>query len=101
MSGREMDALVDQATARLDVLDGALSALESLRAEVVSDDGHVRVEVDGNGSPTGLWLSDSLLGVDSAALARTITRTAHLAAAAAAEERNRITSGLFDTLATR
>ncbi|MFM1724886.1 MULTISPECIES: YbaB/EbfC family nucleoid-associated protein [Rhodococcus] len=101
MSGRDMDALVERATARLDLLDGALSALHAVRAEAVSDDGRVRVEVDGNGSPTGLWLSDSLQDLDAAVLARAVTHTAHLAAAAAAEERNRITSELFDTFETR
>lgn len=96
-----MDAIVEQATTQLELLDGALSALQAVRAEAVSDDGRVRVEVDGNGSPTGLWLSDSLQDLDAAVLARTITHTAHLAAAAATEERNRITSALFDTLGTR
>lgn len=101
MSGTEMDALVERATTHLDLLDGALSAMQAIRVEAVSDDGRVRIEVDGNGSPTGLWLSDSLHDVDATMLARSITRTAHRAAAAATEERNRITSELFDTFGTR
>ncbi|OQQ33141.1 hypothetical protein A6410_04010 [Prescottella equi] len=101
MSGREMDAVVERASAQLDLLDGALSALQAVRAEAASEDGRVRVEVDGNGSPTGLWLSDSLQDLDAAVLARTIAHTAHLAAATATEERNRITSELFDTFDAR
>ncbi|CAM3036695.1 YbaB/EbfC family nucleoid-associated protein [Prescottella defluvii] len=95
MSGHDMDAIVARASAQLNLFDDALSGLRSIRAHAVSDDGVVRVEVDGNGSPTGMWLSDSLLGLDARALARTITHTAHRAAAAAAEERNRITAALF------
>ena len=97
MSANSMDALVQRATAQLNHLDDSLAALHAIRAEAVSGDGRVRVEVDGNGSPTGLWLSDSLHDLDARVLARTITETAHRAAAAAAEERNRITTALFDT----
>ncbi|MCA1006356.1 YbaB/EbfC family nucleoid-associated protein [Rhodococcus hoagii] len=101
MDGRDMDAIVEQAAAQLDLLDDALSALQAVRVEAASDDGRVRVEVDGNGSPTGLWLSDSVQDLDAAVLARTITHTAHLAAATANEARNRITAELFDTFETR
>ncbi|RVW11453.1 YbaB/EbfC family DNA-binding protein [Prescottella agglutinans] len=97
MSANEMDAIVRRATAQLNLLDDALGSLQAIRAEAVSADGRVRVEVDGNGSPIGLWLSDSLHDLDARALAGTITDTAHRAAAAAAAERNRITSALFDT----
>ncbi|RVW05190.1 YbaB/EbfC family nucleoid-associated protein [Rhodococcus xishaensis] len=97
MSGGEMDALVERATAALNLLDDALTSLDTIRAEAVSEDGRVRVEVDGNARPTGIWLSDSLHDLDARRLAQTITQTAHRAAAAAAAERARVTSTLFDT----
>lgn len=92
-----MDAIVERAAAQLNLLDDALAALHAIRAEAVSDDGRVRVEVDGNGSPTALWLSESLHDVDARELARAVVATAHHAAAAATAERIRITSALFDT----
>ncbi|NKR47553.1 YbaB/EbfC family DNA-binding protein [Rhodococcus hoagii] len=101
MSGREMDAVVERASAQLDLLDGALSALQAVRAEAASEDGRVRVEVDGNGSPTGLWLSDSLQDLDAAVLARTIAQHRAPRRRGCTEERNRITSELFDTFDAR
>lgn len=92
-----MDAIVERAAAQLNLLDDALAELHGIRAEAVSDDGRVRVEVDGNGSPTALWLSESLHDLDPRALAESVVATAHRAAAAATTERNRITSTLFDT----
>lgn len=97
MSAAAMDALVARATAQLDLLDTTLAALRAIRCEAVSTDGRVRVEVDGDGSPTGLWLSESLHDLDPRALAQAITETAHRAAAAAAAERNRVTGVLLDT----
>ncbi|QBJ95413.1 YbaB/EbfC family DNA-binding protein [Rhodococcus sp. ABRD24] len=99
MSEREMDALVARATAQVDLLEETLTALQSIRAVASSEDGRVRAEVDGHGTLTGLWLSESLLDVDARALAQTITHTAHRAAAAAAEERIRVTTALYDMFA--
>lgn len=92
-----MDAVVERAAAQLNLFDDALAALHAIRAEAVSDDGRVRVEVDGHGSPTALWLSESLHDLDPRVLARSVVATAHRAAEEAAAERTRITSALFDT----
>ncbi|WP_305092265.1 YbaB/EbfC family nucleoid-associated protein [Prescottella sp. R16] len=96
MSGHEMDALVARVRARAEVFGGTLTALAAIRADAVGLDGRVRIEVDGDGRVTDLWLAESLHDVDARALEQTIVDAAHRAAAAAAGEHARIVGMLSE-----
>ncbi len=92
-----MDALVARVRAQADRFGDTLSALAAIRAEAAGLDGRVRVEVDGDGRLTDLWITESLHDVDVRGLEQAIVDTAQRAAATAAAEHARLAGPLFDT----
>ncbi|MCQ4120305.1 YbaB/EbfC family nucleoid-associated protein [Rhodococcus tibetensis] len=96
MSEREMDTIVGRATEQVNLLEEALDGLRSIKARASSESDHVTAEVDGNGTLTGLWMNDSIAGLDSSALATLITSTTQEAARLATEQRTQVMTALHD-----
>ncbi|WP_213577231.1 YbaB/EbfC family nucleoid-associated protein [Rhodococcus sp. USK13] len=96
MSEHEMDTIVGRATEQVALLEEALEGLRSIKARASSESDHVTAEVDGNGTLTGLWMNDSIAGLDPVALATLITGTTQEAARLAAEQRSQVMTTLHD-----
>ncbi|MGW0177387.1 YbaB/EbfC family DNA-binding protein [Rhodococcus sp. NPDC003322] len=93
-----MDAVVARAGAGLQSLEDALDQLSSARARVTHGSGLVSVEVDQHGGMCGLWLPESLDGVDARDLGRAIVETAGRAAGLVAQRREAILASLARAL---
>ena len=87
-----MDAIVADATAKLEHLEAALYALQHVRERVTS--GPVTAEVDGNGALTGLWLEEAITGVPARDVGPLIVATCHRAAQAAGARRAEVLTNL-------
>lgn len=83
----EMDALVNQATEKLEHLEEALDSLQKVRARFSADDGSVTAEVDGNGALVGLWLDESITEKTAKDVGELITSASQQAALLASEKR--------------
>lgn len=83
----EMDALVNQATEKLEHLEEALDSLQKVRARYSTDDGTVTAEVDGNGALVGLWLDESITEKAAKDVGELITAVSQQAAQLAAQKR--------------
>ncbi|EME14829.1 hypothetical protein [Rhodococcus triatomae] len=94
----DMDVVVARAGAGLAAMDDALHQLSTARSRVTHSSGLVAVEVDEQGGMTGLFLPDSLAGVDAGELGRAVVETAARAAQLVAERRERILASLGDRL---
>lgn len=101
MSGNEMDALVERATARLESLESSLGALEQIRARFATKDGAVTAEVDGHGALVGLWLDESISEMPAKDVSKLITWAGQQAAQLAGAERSRIIESLNSSFRTR
>ncbi|AOW94405.1 hypothetical protein BFN03_04135 [Rhodococcus sp. WMMA185] len=91
-----MDAVVGRATEKVNLLEEALSGLQSIKARASSESDQVTAEVDGNGNLTGLWMDDSISTLDARTLAALITSTTHEAARLATEQRAQVMRALQD-----
>lgn len=89
-----MEAVVARAHAGVDALEDALRDLSSARARVTHRSGLVSVEVNEHGGMCGLWLPESLDGVDAGELGRAVVETAARAAELVAERRERVLASL-------
>ncbi len=83
----EMDALVNQATEKLEHLEEALDSLQKIRARHSTDDGSVTADVDGNGALVGLWLDESITEKAAKDVGELITAASQEAAQLAAQKR--------------
>lgn len=83
----EMDALVNQATEKLEHLEEALDSLQKIRARYSTDDGSVTADVDGNGALVGLWLDESITEKAAKDVGELITAASQQAAQLAAQKR--------------
>lgn len=82
-----MDALVADATAKLEHLETALEALQQLRERYTTRDGAITAEVDGHGALTGLWLDESVATLAAKEVGPAITQACQEAAARAGVRR--------------
>lgn len=87
-----MDDLMARANGQLEALYGVQESIGTLRIAEESDDGHVRVEVDGSGGLVGLWLSPTAARLGAAGLAQVIVATATTAAHRALAARASLTA---------
>lgn len=95
-----MDAIVGRAYAQVELLEGALSGLQDIKARVSSKNDEVTAEVDGNGTLVGLWMNDSITTLDARTVSTLVTQTAQAAAAKASEQRMQVLTqlqGSFET----
>lgn len=83
----EMDALVNQATEKLEHLEEALDSMQKVRARYSTKDGSVTAEVDGNGALVSLWLDESITEKPAKDVGELITAASQQAAQLAAEKR--------------
>lgn len=97
MSEHEMDAIVERANNQVNLLEDALGGLQSIRATASSEEDRVTAEVDGNGTLTGLWMTDAISTMDARALAEVITATTNEAARIATEKRIRVMTTLQES----
>lgn len=94
-----MDDMMARATAQLDALYGVQESIGALRVTEESDDGHVRVEVDGSGGLVGLRLAPSAARLGPVGLAEAIVATATTAAHRALARRASLTTEFLDRFA--
>ena len=90
----KMDALVDGAQQKLEHLETALDAMQTISARFTTDDGVVTAQVDGNGALTGLWFDESITNMQAKDVGPLITWAGHQAAVKAAEQRAKIVARL-------
>lgn len=94
MTGPAMDAVLARATAALAAMEETHHRLATARARVTHPCGLVSVEVDAEGAMTGLWMAESLTGVDAGELGRVIVETAVRAAELVARQRDALLASL-------
>ncbi|MBJ8347374.1 YbaB/EbfC family nucleoid-associated protein [Antrihabitans sp. YC2-6] len=97
---QQMDALVANATAKLEQLEAALDSLQKLRARFTTPDGTVTAEVDGNGALVGLWLDEAVGGMAPNAVGAAITQACQQAAGLAGQRRAAVLTRLNDAFAS-
>ncbi|WP_067860587.1 YbaB/EbfC family nucleoid-associated protein [Nocardia shimofusensis] len=96
----EMDALVANATAKLEALEAALYGLGQVRGSFTSEDGAVGVEVDSNGALVGLRLSESVTTMAPADVGQLIIWACRQAAEDAGEQRSKVVATLNESFAS-
>jgi DNA-binding protein YbaB len=92
------DSLVARMVAQRDLLQEMDDRSSSISANVASPDESVRVEVDGVGAMTGLWLGPQALELEPEALAKLIVDTATSAAQEALDRQDLLINELNDRL---
>ncbi|MQY29942.1 YbaB/EbfC family nucleoid-associated protein [Nocardia aurantia] len=90
----EMDALVAQATEKLEALEAALFGLKQVRGRFTSDDGLVSVEVDSDGALIDLALAESVSGHTPADVGQLIIWACQQAATDAGRQRSEVVATL-------
>jgi DNA-binding protein YbaB len=90
----EMDALVAQATEKLEALEAALFGLKQVRGRFTSDDGLVSVEVDSDGAMVGLALAESVTGYTPSDVGQLIIWACQQAAQDAGRQRSEVVATL-------
>ena len=98
------DSLADSVIARIrmqrDLVQTMHEHCKSISVSVTSRDKSVRVEVDGLGTMTGLWLGDFAHRDGADALAKLIVDTAHAAAKVAVDRQKYLLTEFSERLAT-
>lgn len=95
-----MDALVANATAKLEALEAALYGLGRVRGSFTSEDGAVTVEIDSNGALVGLQLSEAVTTMAPADVGQLIIWACRQAAEDAGEQRSKVVAALNESFAS-
>ncbi|HLS77486.1 MAG TPA: YbaB/EbfC family nucleoid-associated protein [Nocardia sp.] len=96
----EMDALVANATAKLEALEAALHGLGQVRGTFTSEDGTVSVDVDSNGALVGLRLSEAVTSMPPADVGQLIIWACRQAAEDASAQRSKVVAALNESFAS-
>ncbi|MEU8897020.1 YbaB/EbfC family nucleoid-associated protein [Nocardia sp. NPDC048505] len=94
-----MDALVANATAKLEALEAALYGLKQVRGTFTTEDGAVGVEVDSDGALVGLQLSESVTSMAPADVSQLIVWACRQAAEDAGGQRSNVIAALNESFA--
>ncbi|GAB2670869.1 YbaB/EbfC family nucleoid-associated protein [Nocardia goodfellowii] len=95
----EMDALVANATAKLEALEAALYGLKQVRGEFTTEDGAVSVTVDSDGALIGLRLSETVTSMAPAEVSQLIIWACRQAAEDAGGQRSNVIAALNESFA--
>lgn len=92
-----MDALVANATAKLEALEAALYGLKQVRGSFTTEDGAVSVEVDSDGAMVGLRLSEAVTSMAPADVSQLIVWACRQAAEDAGGQRSNVIAALNES----
>jgi DNA-binding protein YbaB len=92
------DSLIDRMVAQRDLLQEMDDRCSSIFGHATSPDESVRVEVDGLGAMTGLWLQPHALELEPDVLAKLIVDTAAGAAQVAMDEQDAVVEELNERM---
>lgn len=95
----EMDALVANATAKLEALEAALYGLEQVHGRFRTEDGMVGVEVDSDGALVALTLSETVTALPPAEVGQLIIWACRQAAEDAGTQRSKVVATLNESFA--
>jgi DNA-binding protein YbaB len=84
----EMDALVQNASDKLEALEEALYRLNQIRGVYTSADGQIEATADGHGALVGLWMDDAVTQLNPKDLGERVVETSRLAVAEAGKQRS-------------
>ncbi len=90
----EMDALVAQATEKLEALEAALYGLKQIRGRFTTQDGSITTEVDSEGALVGLDLAESITSQPPAEVGKAIVWACKQAAEQAGAQRSAVVATL-------
>lgn len=90
----EMDALVKNASDKLEALEQALYELDHIQGVYESEDGQVEATADGHGALTGLWLAESVTQRNPKEVGELIVQASHRAVAEAGRKRAQVMATL-------
>ena len=93
----EMDALVADATAKLEALEAALYGLKQVHGRFRTEDGTVSVEVNSEGALVGLSLSESVTTLAPAEVGQLIVWACRQAAEDAGAQRSKVVATLNES----
>ncbi|MFC9892265.1 YbaB/EbfC family nucleoid-associated protein [Nocardia sp. NPDC127579] len=93
----EMDALVANATAKLEALEAALYGLKQVRGAFTTEDGAVSVEVDSDGALVALQLSETVTSMAPADVSQLIVWACRQAAEDAGGQRSNVIAALNES----
>ncbi|RJO72243.1 YbaB/EbfC family DNA-binding protein [Nocardia panacis] len=93
----EMDALVANATAKLEALEAALYGLKQVRGRFTSEDGMVTAEVDSDGALVGLSLAETVTALPPAEVGQLIVWAARQASEHAGSQRSKVVATLNES----
>ncbi|WP_227998695.1 YbaB/EbfC family DNA-binding protein [Nocardia australiensis] len=93
----EMDALVANATQKLEALEAALYGLEQVRGRFRTEDGAVGAEVDSDGALVALTLSESVTTLPPAEVGQLIVWACRQAAEDAGTQRSKVVATLNES----
>ncbi|MFI9506527.1 YbaB/EbfC family nucleoid-associated protein [Nocardia sp. NPDC052566] len=92
-----MDALVAQATQKLEALEAALYGLKQVRGRFTTEDGAVSAEVNSDGALVALQLSESVTAMPPAEVGRLILWACRQAAEDAGTQRSKVVATLNES----
>ncbi|MBH0777457.1 YbaB/EbfC family nucleoid-associated protein [Nocardia bovistercoris] len=95
----EMDALVANATAKLEALEAALYGLKQVRGQHTTEDGVVTVEVDSDGALVGLTLSEGVTSMAPTDVSQLIIWACRQASEDAGAQRSKVVATLNESFA--
>ncbi|WP_406236597.1 YbaB/EbfC family nucleoid-associated protein [Nocardia sp. NBC_01009] len=93
----EMDALVANATQKLEALEAALYGLKQVRGRFRTEDGAVSAEVDSDGALVALTLSESVTTLPPAEVGQLIVWACKQAAEDAGTQRSKVVATLNES----
>jgi len=95
----EMDALVANATAKLEALEAALYGLKQVRGQFTSEDGAVGVQVNSDGALVGLTLSEAVTTMAPTDVSQLIIWACRQASEDAGTQRSKVVATLNESFA--
>ncbi|KAA8886319.1 YbaB/EbfC family DNA-binding protein [Nocardia colli] len=93
----EMDALVANATQKLEALEAALYGLKQVRGRHTTEDGSVTVEVDSDGALVALSLAETVTSLAPAEVGQLIVWACRQAAEDAGNQRSKVVATLNES----
>ncbi|GAA5067749.1 YbaB/EbfC family nucleoid-associated protein [Nocardia callitridis] len=96
----EMDALVANATQKLEALEAAMYGLKQVRGTFTTEDESVTVEVNSEGALVGLNLAESVTTLPPAEVGQMIVWACKQAAEDASGQRSKVVATLNESFAT-
>ncbi|MBF6212404.1 YbaB/EbfC family nucleoid-associated protein [Nocardia puris] len=95
----EMDALVANATQKLEALEAALFGLKQVRGRFTTEDESVTVEVNSEGALVGLTLAESVTSMAPAEVSQLIVWACRQASEDAGAQRSKVVATLNESFA--